>query len=211
MLTLYQAEWCPFCHRVRQVLTELELTYTCVNVPVQRAERTQLRELSGQDVVPVLKDGRKVVVGSDAIIAHLLAAHPAPADAEDHAELGRYRVVLELDEGPEETLALLREVLATADITIISETRGYELGSDRLPEGYVLLQATAVRALEQAIAIDPTVPAAATFPVAVFAVDGGSAIAVTRPFAEAWLYGDPNLSRLTMAVTQRLYEALQKL
>ena len=22
MLTLYQAEWCPFCHRVRQVLTE---------------------------------------------------------------------------------------------------------------------------------------------------------------------------------------------
>ena len=54
-------------------------------------------------------------------------------------------------------------------------------------------------------------PAATTFPIAVFAVDGGSAIAVTRPFAEAWLYGDPASSRLTMAVTQRLYEALQKL
>ena len=66
-------------------------------------------------------------------------------------------------------------------------------------------------ALEQAVAIDPTVPAATTFPMAVFAVDGGSAIAVTRPFAEAWLYGDPALSTLTMAVTQRVYEALGKL
>ena len=211
MLTLYQAEWCPYCHRVRQVLTELELTYTCVNVPVQRAERTQMRELSGQDAVPVLKDGRKVIVGSDEIITHLRARYPAPDDAEAHAEVGRFRVVLELDEGPEEALALLREVFATTDITIISETRGYELGSDRLPEGYVLLQATAVWAMEQAAAVDPTVPAASSFPIAVFAVDGGSAIAVTRPFAEAWLYGNPALSKLTMAVTQRVYEALQKL
>jgi glutathione S-transferase len=193
------------------VLTELELTYTCVNVPVQRAERTQMRELSGQDAVPVLKDGRKVIVGSDEIITHLRDRYPAPDDAEAHAEVGRFRVVLELDEGPEEALALLREVFATTDITIISETRGYELGSDRLPEGYVLLQATAVWAMEQAAAVDPTVPAASSFPIAVFAVDGGSAIAVTRPFAEAWLYGDPALSKLTLAVTQRLYEALQKL
>ena len=211
MLTLYQAEWCPYCHRVRQVLTELELTYTCVNVPVQRAERTQMRELSGQDAVPVLKDGRKVIVGSDEIITHLRARYPAPDDAEAHAEVGRFRVVLELDEGPEEALALLREVFATTDITIISETRGYELGSARLPEGYVLLQATAVWAMEQAAAVDPTVPAASSFPIAVFAVDGGSAIAVTRPFAEAWLYGNPALSKLTMAVTQGVYEALQKL
>ncbi len=211
MLTLYQAEWCPFCHRVRQVLTELELTYTCVNVPLQRAARTQVRELSGQDIVPVLKDGRKVIVGSSDIIAHLQAGYPAPADAEDHAEVGRYRVVLELDEGPEEALALLREVLATTDISILSETRGHELGSDRLPEGYVLVQAASVLAMEQAAAIDPTVPAATTFPIAVFAVDGGSAIAVTRPLAEAWVYGDPTLTRLTMAVTQLVYEALQKL
>jgi glutathione S-transferase len=170
-----------------------------------------MRELSGQDAVPVLKDGRKVIVGSDEIITHLRARYPAPDDAEAHAEVGRFRVVLELDEGPEEALALLREVFATTDITIISETRGYELGSDRLPEGYVLLQATAVWAMEQAAAVDPTVPAASSFPIAVFAVDGGSAIAVTRPFAEAWLYGNPALSKLTMAVTQGVYEALQKL
>ena len=32
MLTLYQLEWCPSCHGVRQVMTELGLTYTAVNV-----------------------------------------------------------------------------------------------------------------------------------------------------------------------------------
>ena len=32
MLTLYQVEWCPYCHRVRQVMTELGLTYITVNV-----------------------------------------------------------------------------------------------------------------------------------------------------------------------------------
>jgi glutathione S-transferase len=211
MLTLYQAEWCPYCHRVRQVLTELELTYTCVNVPLHRAERTQVRELSGQEVVPVLKDGRKVIVGSNEIIAHLRARYPAPDDAEGHAEVGRFRVVLELDEGPEEALAMLREVFTAADIRIVGETHGYELGGDRLPEGYVLVQAAAVWALEEAARVDPTIPAATTFSAAVFAVDGGSAIAVTRPFAEAWLYGEPALSKLTMAVTQRVYEALEKL
>jgi glutaredoxin len=211
MLTLYQAEWCPYCHRVRQVLTELELTYSCVNVPLARADRTQLRELSGQEAVPVLKDGRKVIVGSSEIIAHLQATYPPPPDAAAHAEVGRYRVVLELDEGPAETLELLREVFAGNDIRILSETSGHELGTHRLPDGYVLLQVAAVWAVERAVAIDPTVPAAATFAVAVFAVDGGSAIAVTRPFAEAWLYGDPDLSTTTMALTQRVYEALEKL
>ncbi len=211
MLTLYQAEWCPFCHRVRQVLTELELTYSCVNVPLARADRAQVRELSGQEAVPVLKDGRKVIVGSAEIIAHLRATYPPPPDAAAHAEVGRYRVVLELDEEPAEALELLREVFAGNDIRILSETSGHELGTHRLPDGYVLLQAAAVWAVERTVAVDPTVPAAATFAVAVFAVDGGSAIAVTRPFAEAWLYGDLELSKITTALTQRVYEALEKL
>jgi glutaredoxin len=39
MITLYQAEWCEYCHRVRQTLTELGLTYTAVNVPFDRSAR----------------------------------------------------------------------------------------------------------------------------------------------------------------------------
>ncbi len=54
------------------------------------------------------------------------------------------------------------------------------------------MHAAAIWAMERAVAIDPTVPAATGFSLAVFAVEGGSAIAVTRPFAEAWLYDEPD-------------------
>jgi len=211
MLTLYQTEWCPYCHRVRQVLTELELTYTCVNVAVQRDRREQVREVSGQEAVPVLKDGRKVVVGSDAIISHLRSTYPPPDDADDHAEIGLYRVVLRFDESPDETLDLLREALAEADFRIVAETRSFSLGLESLPDDYVLVQVALPSAVEQAVAIDPTIPAAASFSLAVFPYEKGSAVAVTRPFAEAWVYGDTALSELTSAVTQRLYQTLERL
>lgn len=211
MLTLHQAEWCPYCHRVRQVMTELELTYTTVNVPASREDRETLQELSGQTLIPVLEDDDIVVTGSDEIIAYLLQKFPAPVDAAAHAEIGRYRVVLESDEPPEELLERLRDVFADHDIRILSEVRDEELGTHDMPEGYVLLQASLPHASEQAVRIDPTVPAAVTFPLAVFGANGGSALAVTRPFAEAWVYGEPALSKLTTAVTQRVYKALQEL
>jgi glutathione S-transferase len=211
MLTLYQAEWCPYCHRVRQVMTELGLTYTNVNVEARREDRVQVTELSGQRLIPVLKDEDTIIAGSGEIIAYLRQRFPSPADAEAHAEIGRYRVVLESDEQPEELLERLRDVFAEHGIRILSEVRDEELGTHALPEGYVLLQASMPEASEQAVRIDPTVPAAATFALALFATDGGSALAVTRPFAEAWLYDEPELNKLTTAVTQRVYQALQEL
>ncbi len=210
MLTLYQAEWCPYCHRVRQVLTELELTYTTVNVPVQRSARTAVRELSGQEAIPVLTDDDTVVSGSDEIIAYL-QRFPSPPDAAEHAEVGRYRVVLEAELAPDQLLERVRQVFAENDIRILSEVREEDLGTDDLPGDYVLIQASVPHAAGLAVKADPTVPAAVTFPLAVYAVDGGSELAVTRPFAESWLYGEPALSKLTMGVTQRLYQALEQL
>jgi glutathione S-transferase len=196
---------------VRQVLTELGLTYTCINVPLRRDQRRQVREVSGQEGVPVLKDGRKVIVDSEAIISHLRSTYPPPDDADDHAEVGLFRVVLRFDESPREVLDLVRSALAEADFRILAETRGSSHDLESLPDGYVLLQAALPSAVEQAVAIDPTIPAAASFSLAVFPYAGGSALAVTRPFAEAWVYGDAALAALTQAVTQRLYEVLERL
>jgi glutaredoxin len=39
MLTLYQAEWCPYSSRVRQRFTELGVTFAAVPVPAERADR----------------------------------------------------------------------------------------------------------------------------------------------------------------------------
>lgn len=72
MIELYQAEWCPHSHRVRQRLTELGLDFVARQVPVDPAERTELERASGQRSIPtlVLADGT-VLVGDDRILAGL--------------------------------------------------------------------------------------------------------------------------------------------
>lgn len=72
MIALYQAEWCPHSHRVRQRLTELGLDFVTHQVPVDPAERTELERASGQRSIPtlVLADGT-VLVGDDRILAGL--------------------------------------------------------------------------------------------------------------------------------------------
>lgn len=72
-IVLYNAEWCSYCARVRAALTDLLLDYHVVNVPRSHAERTVLKEVSGQTGIPTMVDGEVVIADDDdAIIAHLL-------------------------------------------------------------------------------------------------------------------------------------------
>ncbi len=73
MLKLYQAEWCPYCARVRSKMTDLVITYVNVNVPRSKPDRKELIEVSGQTGVPTLvtDDGRVIADDDDAIIAYL--------------------------------------------------------------------------------------------------------------------------------------------
>lgn len=71
-IVLYQAEWCPYCARVRSVMTELLLDYQIVNVPQDHAERTALEELFGATGIPSMIDGDvKIADDDNAIIAHV--------------------------------------------------------------------------------------------------------------------------------------------
>ena len=210
-LTLYQVEWCPYCHRVRQVLSELELSYTNVNVPVERADREVVREISGQDVVPVLVDGDEVLIESEDIVDYLRETYPAPDDAGDHEEQGQFRLMMEVAAPPAVTLDALRAAFAANDIVVLSESRGPDLGVPDLNEDYVLLQAAVPGAVVEALGTDPTVPAALSFRLAVFPTEDGTAIVSTRPSAEVWVYARPELSRLGVAVNQLLYKALDEL
>jgi glutathione S-transferase len=85
MLELYQAEWCPHSHRVRQRLTELGLDFVAHQVSVDPAERTALERTSGQQSIPtlVLDDG-SVLVGDDKILAMLKQRLPEPPEAARH-------------------------------------------------------------------------------------------------------------------------------
>lgn len=72
MLTLYQAEWCPFSSAVREVLTELGLDFVARQVEPWPGQRTQLRAKTGTDEIPTLQaeDGR-TYTGTREIFAYL--------------------------------------------------------------------------------------------------------------------------------------------
>ena len=77
MLTLYQAEWCPFSSAVREVLTELGIDFVARQVEPWPEQRAGLRERSGSDLTPVLEteDGR-YFHGTRAIFGYLRDEEP---------------------------------------------------------------------------------------------------------------------------------------
>ena len=82
MLELWQAEWRPHAHRVRLRLTELELDRVARTIPLARAQRDAMAEVTGTRSIPTLVDGETVVHGADEIIAHLDGHHAEPPDAD---------------------------------------------------------------------------------------------------------------------------------
>ena len=68
-LELWQTEWCPASHRVRQRLTELGLTYTTHQVPVDRDARINLVRATGAGEIPVLVADGEPIRGEQAILA----------------------------------------------------------------------------------------------------------------------------------------------
>ena len=84
MLELWQAEWCPYSHRVRLRLTELRLDWVARTIAVDRAERDAMETATGIRSIPTLVDGDAVVHGADEIVAHLDARHAEPPDAARH-------------------------------------------------------------------------------------------------------------------------------
>jgi glutaredoxin len=211
MLTLYQSEWCAYCHRVRQALTELGLTYLTVNVAARREERADVIAVSGQDGVPMLQDGDKVFTDSDEIIEYLQSTYPVPADAEDHAASGAWRAAGALSIPPRAALAHLRELLESKGFTIISQIRGPKI-NERLPKEYVLLYVTIPVAAVKTVEIDPLAPGALLLPMAVMPADGGgSIIATADPVGQVWLYGEPALNRIQSKVKERLIQVLDEL
>lgn len=87
MIELYQAEWCPHSHRVRQRLTELGLDFVARQVAVEPVERTELERATGKRSIPtlVLGDGT-VLAGEEEILATLDERFAKPADAPRHRE-----------------------------------------------------------------------------------------------------------------------------
>ena len=82
MLELYQAEWCPYSHQVRERLTELGVDFVTHQVAPRPEDRHAMQEATGSNSIPVLvaDDGRTLTETAE-ILAFLDETY-APAEWE---------------------------------------------------------------------------------------------------------------------------------
>ena len=97
-LTLYQAEWCPYSHRVRQRLTELGVEFLARQVAADPEEREPMAAEVGTAEIPTLVgDDGEAVSGAKAILAYLDERYEEREDAAKHRE----KALEEVPEFPE--------------------------------------------------------------------------------------------------------------
>jgi len=73
-MELYELEGCPYCAKVKEKLSDLDLEYKSHMVPHSHVRRTDVKKVSGQTGVPVLVDEEHGVEGiteSDDIVEYL--------------------------------------------------------------------------------------------------------------------------------------------
>jgi glutathione S-transferase len=91
-MELYQAEWCPHSHKVRQRLTELGLDFTARQVSADPDDRTHMDERFGTTEIPVLVvDDGEPICGDEAILEYLGRYHEC-GDADEHRAKSREEV-----------------------------------------------------------------------------------------------------------------------
>jgi glutathione S-transferase len=100
VLTLYQAEWCPYSSAVRQRLTELGIDFIAKQVAPRQEDR------DGEHEIPLLTNGDgERFEGTDAIFEYLESLAPGESELEHRAQYRAHRA----DRARERTAHVLAE------------------------------------------------------------------------------------------------------
>ena len=75
-IKLYNIDGCGYCVMVREVLKQLELDYETIDVPWTHHDRTEVLQVSGQSMVPVLVHGEVILSDEYEIIDYLKKTYP---------------------------------------------------------------------------------------------------------------------------------------
>lgn len=98
MLTLYQAEWCPFSSSVRERLTELGLDFVARQVAPWPEQRAELLARAGSDQIPVLEtEEGEYLEGTRAIFAYLERFEATPYASGHRQRYHEHRPAREAD------------------------------------------------------------------------------------------------------------------
>jgi glutaredoxin/uncharacterized protein (DUF302 family) len=180
MIKLYQAEWCPFSHRIRAKLTELGIDYEAVNVSASADKRAELKEITGNSTIPVLTDGEKVFSDSREILSYLGEEYESgPEELKLHKRELSPTIYDTLPVGIDETVGRLREALQEAEVEIIDE-----LDLSSLLDGeraYKVLLAADREFLQLAASANLGAAMLALLKVAVYEEDGETRVDVIEP------------------------------
>jgi glutathione S-transferase len=100
VLTLYQAEWCPYSSAVRERLTELGIDYVAKQVAPEPEQREDEHEIP----LLVTEDGERLE-GTDAVFGYLETLAPGPSERRHRAQYRAHRI----DRSRETTARVLAE------------------------------------------------------------------------------------------------------
>ena len=180
MIKLYQAEWCPFSHRIRAKLTELGIDYEAVNVSASAEKRAELKEITGNSTIPVLADGEKVFSDSSEILSYLGEEYDTgPEELKLHQRELSPTIYGTLPFTIDETVGRLREALQEAEVEIIDE-----LDLSSLLDGeraYKVLLAADREFLQLAAGANLGAATLALLKVAVYEEDGETRVDAIEP------------------------------
>jgi glutathione S-transferase len=100
VLTLYQAEWCPYSSAVRQRLTELGIDFVAKQVAARQEDR------EGEHEIPLLTNGDgERFEGTDEVFEYLAALTAGESEHEHRAQYRAHRA----DRARETTAKVLAE------------------------------------------------------------------------------------------------------
>ena len=209
-MKLYQAEWCPFSHRVRAKLTELGIDYEVVNVSASAKKREELEEVAGTRAIPVLVDGERAISDSGEAISYLEQKYEAdPEELTLHRRELSPTVYGTLPFGVGEAAERLREALREAEIEVLEELdlspvlgRGGE---------YKVLLAVDREFARIAAEANPGAATLALLKIAVYEEDGLTRVDAIEPEKGAGQIRAPELNDRGLELRKRFIKTIKAL
>jgi glutaredoxin 3 len=205
-MRLYQAEWCPFSHRVRAKLTELGIDYEIVNVSASGKRRAELEEVAGTKAIPVLVDGDRIITDSDEAISYLEHSYETdPEELDLHRRELSPTVYGTLPFGVKEATERLREALQEAGMEVLEELDlSSHTGSERLYKVLIAVDSELMR-------IAPGAAALALLEIAVYEEDGLTRVDAIEPEKGVGQIRDPEVNDRGLKLRKRFIRTIKAL
>ena len=209
-MKLYQAEWCPFSHRVRAKLTELGIDYEVVNVSASARKREELEEIAGTRAIPVLVDGERIISDSGEAISYLEKKYEAdPDELKLHRRELSPTVYGTLPFGVEEAAERLRGALGEADIEVLVELDLSQLlGKGGIYRVLLALDREFARIAAEA---NPGPATLTLLKIAVYEEDGLTRVDAIEPEKGAGQIRAPELNDRGLELRKRLMKTIKAL